>query len=207
MMVIFELGEVAGQVTTGVECWLLIACDEIHKLTQEFRHCTCISDRSGTEFQETELRGESVEIDTRSRCLTPDKLPLNLARGRAPEKLNPGLTSAKRTRRSPTHRAGEDTAPLPKNHLPAEGPLFQPSLALNIDPVPVPLAHPHHSVTPSVSHQAQVSSPLSLIQPDRPNSLPSSSPRALYQIQPRTHPRLSELQARKSLSVSLPVAA
>ena len=129
----------------------------------------------------------------------------NLAHGRIAAKLNPGLTAAKRTRRTPTCRAGEDAPPLPKNQFPAEGPLFQPSLALNIDPAPDPSTHPHHSVTPSASHPAPVSPPLSPIQANQHNSLPSSSPRALYQIQPRAHPRLSELQARIPLSVSLPV--
>ena len=106
-------------------------------------------------------------------------------------KLNRGLNEAKRTRKSPAHRAGEDAPPLPKNQFPAEGPLFQPSLALNIDPAPVHSTHPHHSVTPSASHPAPVSPPLSPIQANQHNSLPSSSPRALYQIQPRAHPRLS----------------
>ena len=52
---------------------------------------------------------------------------------------------------------GEDAALPPKTHFPAEGPLFQPSLALNIDPAQVLPTHPPHSVTPSVSPPAQVS--------------------------------------------------
>lgn len=86
-------------------------------------------------------------------------------RGQTQPLTHRGQTNPK----SPACRAGEDAPLLPKNQFPAEGPLFQPSLALNIDP-------------------AKVSFPLSLIQPDRHNSLSSSSPRALYQIKPRAHP-------------------
>ena len=46
-------------------------------------------------------------------------------------------------------RRRRSTSPL--NHLPAEGPLFQPSLALNIDPVPGHPTHPHHTVPTSVT--------------------------------------------------------
>ena len=68
---------------------------------------------------------------------TPGRRAPRLARGRIAAKLNRDLTADKRTLRSPTHRSGEDAPPPPKNQLPAEGPLSQPSLALNIDQVPV----------------------------------------------------------------------
>ena len=90
---------------------------------------------------------------------------------------------------------GED-APLPtKNHLPAEGPLFQPSPALNLDPAPGHSTPPHHSVTSPVLDpdtgppnlpfiQLQIPPHLSQPQPQ----VPTNPGRGLYQIQARPHP-------------------
>ena len=147
----------------------------------------------------------SVEIDTRSASPHPGRRAPILAHGQIASQTqflshrrqtHPQHSNSSRGRNSPL-------PPKPKNRPKALS--SNASLALNLDPVPVRSTHPHLSVTPSVSHPAQVSSPLFLIQPGQSNSLPSSSTRALYQIQPRAHPRLSELQARIPLSVSLPV--
>ena len=80
----------------------------------------------------------------------------------------------------------------PKNHLPAEGPSLRPSLALNIDPVPVyPLTHitlsshrhPHDS-TPTPAPDSAPDPYLHLIQSNQDSVLPParvSSPLYLFQ--------------------------
>ena len=111
----------------------------------------------------------------------------------------------KRTRRTPTCRSAKTHRPS-QNQFSAEGPLFQPSLALNIDPAPEPSNSPTSlrptSVTPTtpstsppptsfhptpLPHQAPVPL-LSLIQPNRTPACTSSSPRLLYLFKNRGHP-------------------
>ena len=92
-----------------------------------------------------------------------------------------------------------------QTHLPAEGPLFQPSLALNIDPAPVqPLTRP---TLPQPPARAPIQS-----SPANPSPVSSTGPgmssvahqgRALQLLKPK-EPPLSLVQSRDSSSVARP---
>lgn len=114
-------------------------------------------------------------------------------------KLNPEITVASRTRRTSESLTGGSHRSLPTPNRPAEGPLFQPSLSLNLIQ---PQKPPH----------------LHLIQPVSPLLCISSSPTelSLYLTQPGslavTHqltvPILSLIQSgRRALSRLVPVTS
>lgn len=93
---------------SGVWCERLMACEELHKLMRGRRG-------SG-----------SVEIDTQSEFRTTNNCvgifaprttpPRNSAHGHTASKLNPGLTAAKRTRRTPTWVSAQRTTPSQKSN-------------------------------------------------------------------------------------------
>ena len=99
-----------------------------------------------------------VEIDTRTRfglstlpaSPHPGRRAPRLTHGLTAAKLNPGLAEANAPADLQLIARAPLTAP-PQSPLPAEGPLLQPSLALNIDTAQVRPTHQHHTVHASVT--------------------------------------------------------
>ena len=131
------------------------------------------------------------------------KSPSSLTHGLTAAKLNPGLAEANAPADLQLIARAPLTAP-PQNPLPAEGPLLQPSLALNIDTAQLtnttlsthlspPPPRPHAFISPRQKpqrlHLIKAQSPrLYLIQLNRTPACISSSHRLLYLFKSRGHP-------------------
>ena len=115
----------------------------------------------------------SVEIDTRSASPHPGRRAPILAHGQIASQTQ-FLSHRRQTHPQHSNSSRGRNSPLPpKIPFPAEGPSIQPSLALNLDPVPVP------------------NQPTSLYLPTCLNHSPSPQThpwRGLYQIQAHPHP-------------------
>ena len=103
----------------------------------------------------------------------------------ASAKLSPEITVASLTRRTQESLTVANHRSLPNPNRPAEGPLLQPSLSLNlIQPQFNP--HPQHSVPTPSPHPAMASYPLSLTSPSLLCISSSPTELSLYLTQPGT---------------------
>ena len=164
LMVIFELGEVSAKSHPS----RAVRSSDISSSADDSALVTSFTNRHGRavtapgshpgRVQSSMVRvGRDLSRSTLGPCVSPrtNFHSTSLTGGPRPNSIP---ESPQQTHPQDANlRIGEDAAPPPKIPFPAEGPLFQPSLALNIDPVPGPYTHPPHSVTPSVSPPAQVS--------------------------------------------------
>lgn len=111
--------------------------------------------------------------EARPHLRTPDETSPN---------SDPWRSAPQLTRRSQTHRAGENQHPS-QTPKPAAGPLLRPSLALNLDPAPGPIAPTSPRPPTCISYSPRLLC-LHFIQPQVTQTHPG---RGLYQIQARPH--------------------